>query len=74
MDTTKAATGLSNKLQSGDEPLSGETGKGTASDPYDQGNSEGNDGKSVEEKASAGFEDAKNKVTEAAVAAVGKKS
>ena len=43
MDSLKAATDLANKLQSGEEPISGEQGKGTASQPYDQGNAEGKD-------------------------------
>ena len=42
MDALKSATGLTNKLQSGEEPVSGKQGKGTASQPYDQGNAEGN--------------------------------
>lgn len=42
MDTLKSATGLGDpKQQSGEEPLSGEQGKGTVGEPYDQGNSEG---------------------------------
>ena len=44
MDLTKTATELGNKLQSGEEPVSGETGQGTAGEPYDQGNAEGNVG------------------------------
>lgn len=42
MDTVKSTTGLGDpKAQSGEEPLSGKQGKGTAGEPYDQGNSEG---------------------------------
>ena len=40
----KASADLNQKteaLKSGKEPVSGEQGKGTASDPFDQGNSEG---------------------------------
>jgi len=42
MDTVKS--GIVNAgaaQQSGEEPLSGVTGKGTAGEPYDQGNAEG---------------------------------
>ncbi|KAL9639398.1 MAG: hypothetical protein Q9164_000939 [Protoblastenia rupestris] len=69
MDASKTAASVGNKLQSGEEPVSGETGKGTAGKPYDQGNAEGSEGQSVEGKASAGLQDAKNKVTDAAAAA-----
>ena len=43
-DLKQAAAGLNQKteaLKSGQEPVSGEQGAGTASEPYDQGNSEG---------------------------------
>lgn len=41
MDPQRSATEMGNKLQSGQEPLSGEQGKGTAEQPFDQGNAEG---------------------------------
>ena len=41
MDPKRSATEMGNKLQSGEEPLSGEQGKGTAEQPFDQGNAEG---------------------------------
>ena len=41
MDPMKSATEMGNKLQSGEEPVSGEMGKGTAEQRYDQGNAEG---------------------------------
>ena len=41
MDPAKSASVLGSKLQSGEEPISGEEGKGTAEQPYDQGNAEG---------------------------------
>ena len=37
----KAASEVEAKLRSGQEPISGKTGKGTAEQPYDQGNAEG---------------------------------
>ena len=43
-DLKKAAAGLNQKteaLKSGQEPVAGEQGAGTASEPFDQGNSEG---------------------------------
>lgn len=43
-DIKKAAADLNQKteeLKSGQEPVSGEQGAGTASEPFDQGNSEG---------------------------------
>ena len=41
MDPLKSAAEVDRKLQSGEEPISGEQGKGTPSEPYDQGNVEG---------------------------------
>ena len=49
MDTLKQATGLNANSstdtdlarQSGEEPLSGEKGRGTAEEPFDAGNAEG---------------------------------
>ena len=51
MDASKAATGLNANSsastdtdlsrQSGEEPLSGEKGRGTAEEPFDAGNAEG---------------------------------
>ena len=41
MDASKTAASVGNKLQSGEEPVSGKIGKGTAGEPYDQGNAEG---------------------------------
>ena len=42
METIKSGLGLnSNNDQEGTEPLSGETGKGTSTEPYDQGNTAG---------------------------------
>lgn len=32
---------IDRKLQSGNEPVSGESGQGTAEQPFDQGNAEG---------------------------------
>lgn len=43
-DLKKAAAELNQKtaeLKSGQEPVSGEQGAGTASEPFDQGNNEG---------------------------------
>ena len=43
-DLKKAAAELNQRteaLKSGEEPISGEQGAGTASEPFDQGNSEG---------------------------------
>ena len=43
-DLKKAAADLNQKtqgLKSGQEPVSGEQGAGTATEPFDQGNSEG---------------------------------
>ncbi len=43
-DLKKAAANLNQRteeLKSGQEPVSGEQGAGTASEPFDQGNSEG---------------------------------
>ena len=43
-DLKKAAADLNQRteaLKSGQEPISGEQGAGTASEPFDQGNSEG---------------------------------
>ena len=47
METIKYALGLSgstndNETRANQEPLSGETGKGTATDPYDAGNAADN--------------------------------
>lgn len=42
MDALKSATGNpSQKLSSGQEPVSGEQGKGSVGEPFDQGNAEG---------------------------------
>lgn len=41
MDPAKSASEFGSKLQSGEEPVSGKEGKGTAEQPYDQGNAEG---------------------------------
>jgi len=46
MDALKNATNTNvgkttTSQQSGEEPLSGEKGAGTATEPYDQGNAEG---------------------------------
>lgn len=42
METVKTGLGLTSKnSQEGTEPLSGETGKGTSTEPYDQGNATG---------------------------------
>ena len=42
MEAIKNAIGLgSNQVQSGQEPVSGETGSGTAVEPYDGGNADG---------------------------------
>ena len=40
MDALKTAT-TSQKLSSGQEPVSGEQGKGSVEEPFDQGNAEG---------------------------------
>ncbi|KAK1035887.1 hypothetical protein LTS16_014153 [Friedmanniomyces endolithicus] len=40
MDALKAAVGLGKKEQSGQEPVSGVKGSGTAAEPYDSGNQE----------------------------------
>lgn len=42
METIKSAVGLGKKEQEGQEPVSGEKGAGTAVEPYDAGNKEGN--------------------------------
>ncbi|KAG8530444.1 uncharacterized protein KY384_004946 [Bacidia gigantensis] len=73
MDALKSATKVDSKLQSGEEPISGEKGQGTAEQPYDQGNAEGTEGKDVGELSSSAIQDAKQKVTDAAAAAVGEK-
>lgn len=39
---SKAVFGDSSSSQSGQEPVSGQTGRGTASEPYDAGNTTGN--------------------------------
>lgn len=45
MDALKSATGNpSQKLSSGQEPVSGEQGKGSVGEPFDQGNAEGEGG------------------------------
>lgn len=42
METIKSVFGLGGSAaQSGEEPVSGKTGTGTAADPYDQGNAPG---------------------------------
>ena len=42
MEAVKSGLGLtSENNQEGTEPLSGETGKGTSTEPYDQGNAIG---------------------------------
>lgn len=41
METIKSVIGLGKGTQEGQEPISGETGAGTAEEPYDQGNQEG---------------------------------
>ena len=42
MEAVKSGLGLASKnSQEGTEPLSGETGKGTSTEPYDQGNTAG---------------------------------
>ena len=37
----QSVSGIDRKLQSGNEPVSGESGQGTAEQPFDQGNAEG---------------------------------
>ncbi|MCJ1453178.1 hypothetical protein MMC28_003524 [Mycoblastus sanguinarius] len=68
MDTLKSATGLSTTTtpsqQSGEEPLSGETGKGTIEEPYDQGNAEGSDGAATKEGMGGALDDTKKKAGE----------
>ncbi|CAF9907846.1 hypothetical protein IMSHALPRED_006513 [Imshaugia aleurites] len=59
MDSLKSATGLSQK--SGEEPLSGQKGQGTAGDPYDQGNAEGNEGAPAKEGMTGVLDDTKRK-------------
>lgn len=41
METIKSALGMSKQEQSGQEPVSGQTGAGDGIEPYDQGNKEG---------------------------------
>ena len=41
MQSIKNAIGLGTEEQQGREPVNGETGAGTAGEPYDQGNSGG---------------------------------
>jgi hypothetical protein len=41
MESIKNAVGLGTEKQQGREPVNGETGAGTAGEPYDQGNSGG---------------------------------
>ena len=42
METVKSGLGLTSKSsQEGIEPVSGETGQGTSTEPYDQGNAAG---------------------------------
>ena len=42
MEAVKSGLGLTSKnSQEGTEPLSGEMGKGTGTEPYDQGNASG---------------------------------
>jgi len=41
MEALEAAVGLGKKEQSGQEPVSGMKGTGTAAEPYDSGNQEG---------------------------------
>ena len=42
MEAIKSGLGLAPKnTQEGTEPVSGETGKGTSTEPYDQGNADG---------------------------------
>jgi hypothetical protein len=41
MESIKNAIGLGSAAQQGQEPVNSATGAGTAGEPYDQGNSEG---------------------------------
>ena len=42
MEAVKSGLGITSKnSQEGTEPVSGETGKGTSTEPYDQGNATG---------------------------------
>ena len=41
METIKSALGFTKQEQSGQEPVSGQVGAGTAAEPYDQGNAVG---------------------------------
>ena len=41
METIKSALGFTKQEQSGQEPVSGQAGAGTAAEPYDQGNAVG---------------------------------
>lgn len=41
MDKVKSALGVDGKGQEGTEPVSGQEGKGTAEQPFDQGNEAG---------------------------------
>ncbi|KAK0863978.1 hypothetical protein LTS02_006220 [Friedmanniomyces endolithicus] len=57
MEALKAAVGLGKKEQSGQEPVSGMKGTGTAAEPYDSGNQEDPElgGKAAQETDSSGI-------------------
>ncbi|KAK0507766.1 hypothetical protein JMJ35_009655 [Cladonia borealis] len=64
MDALKNPTNLggtsTTSQQSGEEPVSGEKGTGTATEPYDQGNAEGKEGAAPKEGMAEALEDTKD--------------
>ncbi|KAM0801241.1 hypothetical protein BDR22DRAFT_888555 [Usnea florida] len=71
MDNSKTATGLNAEskdtdlaLQSGEEPISGEQGRGTVDEPFDAGNAEGSEGAPAKEGMTGVLGDAKKKAEE----------
>lgn len=74
MDASKTATGLNANSststdtdlsrQSGEEPLSGEKGRGTVEEPFDAGNAEGSEGAPAKEGLTGVLGAAKRKAEE----------
>ncbi|KAK3166827.1 hypothetical protein OEA41_009952 [Lepraria neglecta] len=69
MDALKNATNVgttTTSQQSGEEPVSGDKGQGTISEPYDQGNQEGKEGAGPKEGMSEALDDTKKAASDAA--------
>ncbi|MCJ1275048.1 hypothetical protein MMC21_002848 [Puttea exsequens] len=63
-DTARAGTATTSQ-ESGQEPVSGEKGTGTATEPFDQGNADGKEGAPPKEGVSGVLDDVKKAASDA---------